>query len=113
MIYSYQGILEMRRTGLTGRERELLDAILLRIEHGNLAPGVYWQDLAAEFQCAPQLIRKMANRLHDCLMIDKSSRGQVYVNPNYWFKGTAKEQKQAVFKWHKRLRERIVDAKVA
>lgn len=113
VLYSFQGIMDVRRMGLTGRERDLMDTILLKVEHNNLAPGVFWNDIAFEFKVGPHLIRRMAARLHNLGLIDKSSRGAVYVNPNYWFKGSAKEQKQAVFKWHKRLRERMAEAKVA
>lgn len=102
MVVSMASLLEIRRLKLSARDREVLDCLMLHVEFGNAAVGLSSTEIAAELGTSVSLVSRCLTKMEDCDLIERGSRGVVYMNPNFWFKGTAEEQGSAVFRWHQR-----------
>lgn len=107
MVVSMNAFVEMRRLRLSGREREVLDYLMLNVEFGNVAVGISYKSMAGDLKSSVQVMRRTVARLENVNLIERKCVGVIYLNPNFWFKGTPEDQRSAVFKWHKLRMEKI------
>jgi predicted transcriptional regulator len=104
MIVSMKSFEVVRDARLSGRDREVLDYLLLHVEFGNVSVDLSTQEMALVLGTSAPVVSRSLLKLESSGLIDRGQRGVVHMNPELWFKGGAKEQAAAVFKWHQRMR---------
>lgn len=113
MVVSMNAFLEIRKHKLSAKERELLDYLMLHVEFGNVCVDFHREVCATELETAGSAISRSLSRLEKCELVSRGRRGVIYLNPNFWFKGSVSDQKKAVFKWHKGKMAALKEQQVA
>ena len=99
VVISIEGIRMIQRERITGRLREVVDALCVRL-YGNVVTDASISSLANEMGIDRSNLSKLIGRLEQARIIMRGTRrGTMYFNPHIAFRGSALLQRAAVREW--------------
>lgn len=92
---------------IRGEARNVLDWLVINVKTGNLVSGVTQQRIADDTRITRTNVSRCLARLevHDILAYGQ--RGEIYLNPYYFFLGNAAQHSRSCYIWDEHQAEKL------